>query len=375
MTDRVGVNDGKHVVHTIMANNSTSMHGTATVSDAIAGRKTPLEQQKTKSEPSTPLHYPQSTASQRRSPATSNPTRDGSPRSLKSDQSQTPAITRRPMRGCKFETGMAQARRRVPYSLGPDKLAPEPSALKKQLGAAESKKLTADMQELYEQLLPSPESEDRRTKFVNKLEKLLQSRWPGTNIKVRVFGSTGNRLGTSDSDVDICITTDCKEIENVCLIAELLEKNGLQRIVCVSSAKIPIVKAWDPEFQVACDMNVNNPIALENTHMIRSYVLIDERVRPLAMIIKYWAKKRTLNDAGKFSQRSRWFPLLTDSSTWWHTQFVHLDLFGPQLSTNTTASNPSSSTAETGSPTHSTGRHQHRLRQGYTSLQGLRLRE
>lgn len=76
--------------------------------------------------------------------------------------------------------------------------------------------------------------------------------------------------------------------------------DGMERVVCVSHAKVPIVKIWDPELQLACDMNVNNTLALENTRMIRTYVDIDERVRPLAMIIKYWTKRRILNDAGSF---------------------------------------------------------------------------
>lgn len=46
-------------------------------------------------------------------------------------------------------------------------------------------------------------------------------------------------------------------------------------------------------------MNVNNTLALENTRMIRTYIDIDERVRPLAMIIKYWTRQRIMNDAGK----------------------------------------------------------------------------
>src|SRR5437588_11766612 len=40
-------------------------------------------------------------------------------------------------------------------------------------------------------------------------------------------------------------------------------------------------------------------LALDNTKMIKTYVEIDERVRPLAMIIKHWTKKRVLNDAGE----------------------------------------------------------------------------
>ena len=194
---------------------------------------------------------------------------------------------------------MARARRRVPYSLGPDKLGPDPVKSKKRLGTEEEEKLSKDMQDLYHRLLPSPESEACRARLVEKLERILQKRWPAASITVNVFGSTGNNLGTSDSDVDICVTTDCTELSRVCSIAELLANNGMERVVCVSSAKVPIVKAWDPELQVACDLNVNNPIALENTAMIKCYNEIDPRVRPLAMIIKHWAKKRILNDAGR----------------------------------------------------------------------------
>lgn len=57
------------------------------------------------------------------------------------------------------------------------------------------------------------------------------------------------------------------------------------------------MKIWDPELRLACDMNVNNTLALENTRMIRTYVEVDERVRPLAMGVKHWTKRRILNDA------------------------------------------------------------------------------
>jgi len=174
----------------------------------------------------------------------------------------------------------------------------EPLKAAKILSAKEEFRLTSEMEKLYAELLPTAESEERRERLVGKLEKLLQDRWPGQNIKVSVFGSTGNRLGTRDSDVDVCISTDYRDIEHVCSIADLVARNGMERVVCVSSAKVPIVKIWDPEMQVACDMNVNNPIALENTELIRSYVAIDDRFRPLAMIVKYWARRRILNDAG-----------------------------------------------------------------------------
>lgn len=71
-------------------------------------------------------------------------------------------------------------------------------------------------------------------------------------------------------------------------------------MICVPGAKVPIVKIWDPVLSVACDMNINNTMAIENTRMMKTYVEIDPRVRPLAMILKHWTKQRLLNDACKF---------------------------------------------------------------------------
>ncbi|TQB71170.1 hypothetical protein MPDQ_007760 [Monascus purpureus] len=185
----------------------------------------------------------------------------------------------------------------MPYTLGADLLPEEKDGLKERLSPEEEEKLTADILELYDQLLPSAESDDRRRQLVRKLEKLFNDEWPGRDIKAHVFGSSGNKLCSSDSDVDICITTTYKELEHVCLLADVLAKHGMERVVCVSHAKVPIVKIWDPELRLACDMNVNNTLALENTRMVRTYVEVDERVRPLAMTVKYWTKRRVLNDA------------------------------------------------------------------------------
>ena len=248
--------------------------------------------------PSTPYQRPRKRDSQSRSSSIDRSMLDSSPKSSHSDSNPSVSTIRRRTAGCKYEAGMARARRRVPYSLGPDQLDPEPAPLKQSLTPVEDDKLSGDMRELYDRLLPSAESEARRKRLVVKLEQLLNARWPGHSITVHVFGSSGNSLGTTDSDVDICIVTDWKALEHVCILAEFLAAHGMQRVVCVSSAKVPIVKVWDPELQLACDLNVNNTVALENTELVRSYVALDERVRPLAMVVKHWARRRILNDAG-----------------------------------------------------------------------------
>ena len=156
-------------------------------------------------------------------------------------------------------------------------------------------------------------------------------------------------------------------LEQVCLLANALADrmdsvaalychrtdsytDGMERVVCVPHAKVPIVKFWDPELQLACDMNVNNTLALENTRMIKIYVEIDERVRPLAMIVKQWTKRRILNDAGMWSQRqfSRTLSLLKPrNSSWWYSELLYLDMPDPKFPTNTKPSCPAFPPQET----------------------------
>ncbi|KAI0162294.1 hypothetical protein GGR57DRAFT_318064 [Xylariaceae sp. FL1272] len=250
--------------------------------------------------PSTPHQHARkfSFGSREQSP-NANPSH--SPRSVYSEtNSGVPSLRPLPPRqgGCKYETAPKFSRRRIPYSIGSDPLEKlDEKSVKSKLTEDDERQLTTDMRELYDRLQPTAAVEAKRQKLVQKLEKLLNDTWPGHDIRVHLFGSSGNLLCHDDSDVDICITTPWKELEGVCMLADLLAKHGMEKVVCVSSAKVPIVKIWDPELKLSCDMNVNNTLALENTRMIKTYVEIDDRVRPLAMIIKHWTRRRIVNDA------------------------------------------------------------------------------
>jgi DNA polymerase sigma len=228
----------------------------------------------------------------------------------------------------------------MPYSIGSDKLEKvDPQQIKSELSDDEERKLSTDMRQLYARLLPTQEVEKNRTKLVQKLETIFNEAWPGHNIQVHLFGSSGNMLCSDDSDglysSPWALSTfereplltwlsghlhhyglegagrslhDCRAIGKTYGHLETPGDastntsctGGMQKVVCVSSAKVPIVKIWDPELGLACDMNVNNTLALENTRMVRTYVQIDSRVRQLAMIIKYWTRRRIVNDAGEF---------------------------------------------------------------------------
>lgn len=161
------------------------------------GGPTRTASQQSSSLPSTPYQQPRDFAFRSRSPS---PKGNSSPRSTHSESNHHLPSLRKPSGGCKYETGMAHFRRRMPYSLGGELLPEEKEPLKKQLEPDEDKKLEGDMREVYDRLLPSAESEERRSTFVQKLESLLNTQWPGNDIRVHVFGSSGNKLCSSDSD-------------------------------------------------------------------------------------------------------------------------------------------------------------------------------
>lgn len=72
--------------------------------------------------------------------------------------------------------------------------------IKSKLSADEERRLSTDMREIYDRLLPSPEVEQNRDRLVKKLEKIFNDEWPGHDIRVHLFGSSGNLLCSDDSD-------------------------------------------------------------------------------------------------------------------------------------------------------------------------------
>ena len=153
--------------------------------------------------PSTPHQHARKFSFESREPS---PTAisNHSPRSAYSESNITlPSARPLPPKrgGCRYETAMAHTKRRMPYSIGSERLeklaAPD---VKSKLSEDEERKLSTDMRELYDRLLPTADVENKKEKLVRKLEKLFNNEWPGHDIQVHMFGSTGNLLCTDTSD-------------------------------------------------------------------------------------------------------------------------------------------------------------------------------
>ena len=184
-----------------------------------------LQSQHSSSVPTTPYQKPMNFRFHSRSPSPNRLVSSQSPRSVASEAPGNAGAHRGGPVVCKFETGDEIRKRRIPYvDGGNEELGPPKKEPKSTLDPDEDKKLSGDMRELYDRLLPSAESEERRAKLIQKLERILNDEWPGQDIRVNVFGSSGNLLSSTDSDVDICITTPLKRLESMHSLAALLHR-------------------------------------------------------------------------------------------------------------------------------------------------------
>lgn len=147
---------------------------------------------------------------------------------------------------------------------------------------------------------------------------------PGT--KVAVFGSSANGFGSPNADLDLCLcipasaadfTIDGKGVEAMTNLATKFADAGMRDVNTERlTARIPIVKFNVPysdngtEILVECDLSLQNPLALLNTSLLRTYATISPMTCVLASIIKRWAKSRDINNPSKHTLSSYGYVLM-----------------------------------------------------------------
>lgn len=148
--------------------------------------------------PSTPRQQPRDFAFDIRALSPGEGLARDSPRSVASESNRPLPAFRAVSPNCRYMSTQT-SRRRIPYTIGTDRLGKEED-VKTNLNADEEKRLSNDMHALYDRLLPTQDSQHNRQLVVEKLQRILSEAWPGKSIQVAIFGSSGNMLFTSRSD-------------------------------------------------------------------------------------------------------------------------------------------------------------------------------
>ena len=140
---------------------------------------------------------------------------------------------------------------------------------------------------------------------VAAVERVVRHKPQWRDATCEPFGSSVTTLGTTTSDVDISINlpgfdndsnTDNRrkaEQKLVKQIAGMMRRNAsFVTTKAVPEARVPIVRCVLVVGGLQCDLSICNELAVLNSQLLRTYLLADPRVRPLALLIRAWGAAR-----------------------------------------------------------------------------------
>ncbi|NXO74250.1 GLD2 polymerase, partial [Phainopepla nitens] len=193
-------------------------------------------------------------------------------------------------------------------------------------------KLSQQVLELFQACQQQASDLDRKELCRTQLQREIQLIFPQSRLFL--VGSSLNGFGTHTSDGDLCLVVKEEPIPTFFIhfnttfqmnqktearrVLSLVQKlfstklcNYIERPQLIK-AKVPIVKFRDkkwntmmldffflPNSNVDFDLNVNNVIGIRNTFLLRTYAFIENRVRPLVLVVKKWASFHEINDASR----------------------------------------------------------------------------
>lgn len=159
--------------------------------------------------------------------------------------------------------------------------------------------LEEQLLENYARLRPTKESDRLRARIVKDIQRHLDYEYPTVGFLVELFGSGGNGLYFPGSDSDICAyystippirTVDIRQLAKT-----LYRARWCRNVLCIAHAKVPVIKMIHSSTGLPVDISIENTIAIENTRLIRLYMILDARVKPLAFALKVWCKARCIS--------------------------------------------------------------------------------
>eukprot|EP00927_Polykrikos_kofoidii_P005813 TRINITY_DN12314_c0_g1_i1.p1 TRINITY_DN12314_c0_g1~~TRINITY_DN12314_c0_g1_i1.p1 ORF type:complete len:502 (-),score=65.23 TRINITY_DN12314_c0_g1_i1:117-1622(-) len=161
-------------------------------------------------------------------------------------------------------------------------------------------RLSAELEALAAEQSPHEQQVAQKDEFLGKLQTHLSTIIDGAEVKP--FGSAVNGLWTPHSDVDVCVrvqgaSTRNQQIQVLRKIAGELTRVTTHHVEPRFGAQVPILH-WAPKRpgMVACDISVNNVLAVVNSRLLSRYTKMDDRLRVLGLCLKVWAQARGIND-------------------------------------------------------------------------------
>ncbi|KAI8912593.1 hypothetical protein EDD86DRAFT_245480 [Gorgonomyces haynaldii] len=146
-----------------------------------------------------------------------------------------------------------------------------------------------------------------RTRFLQRMQRIIDQAAPGF-CRLALFGSSLTGLGFGTSDVDMSlIPLQLEDFDhkyaNVRTLGKLFKAAGMRQVEVITGARVPIVKFYDPVESLNVDLNVGHSLGVHNSGLLKAYTELDPRVKPLIMLVKYWAKRKDINDPAELHRK------------------------------------------------------------------------
>ncbi|KAM8793623.1 poly(A) RNA polymerase GLD2-like [Eudromia elegans] len=167
-------------------------------------------------------------------------------------------------------------------------------------------KLSQQILELFQACQQQTCDLNRKELCRTELQREIQQIFPQSRLFL--VGSSLNGFGTRSSDGDLCLVlkeepvNQKTEARHILSLVQKLFSTKLSSYIerpQLIRAKVPIVKFRDKVSCVEFDLNVNNVVGIRNTFLLRTYAYIENRVRPLVLVVKKWANFHDINDASR----------------------------------------------------------------------------
>ncbi|MBN3276907.1 GLD2B polymerase, partial [Polyodon spathula] len=165
-------------------------------------------------------------------------------------------------------------------------------------------KLSQQILQLFQTCQQQSDDLEKKELCRAELQREIQRLFPQS--RVYLAGSSLNGFGSRSSDADLCLVVQegpadqrTNAIYILSLVQQLFYRLSYIERPRLIRAKVPILKFRDKVSGVEFDLNVNNVVGIRNTFLLRTYAFIENRVRPLILVVKKWARHHGINDASR----------------------------------------------------------------------------
>lgn len=152
-------------------------------------------------------------------------------------------------------------------------------------------RITTYIESLERSLMSSQNRDDEIESQRQTLQEELQQHYEDWDLEVHLFGSFASGLSSKTSDADFTLYYFDWDVTE---LASALRRIGYQDVSAITNARVPIVSFYDPEHDICCDINIDEPMGVINSKLINTYRKIDDRFSTLWFAIKHLAKKHNI---------------------------------------------------------------------------------